>query len=361
MRRPIQAGLPLVLISFAIAAAGCQPEQKAPEPPRIARVMDADPKTYPLVADGSGSIQARITSNIGFLVGGRMATRNVDVGDVVKVGDLIATLDPSDMQNQLDAAKASVTAAQAQLTQAIPQESAKKTLLAQGFTTQAEYDQALQALQSAQANLASAQANERLAQDQLKYTTLNAPVAGAVTQTGAEPGQVVTAGQMVVQVAQTDQLDAVFSVSARVADAATIGIPVGVSLQQDPSIKTTGTVRQIAPNADPVTGTYTVRVGLTDPPVQMRLGTLVNGHAEIPGGLLVRLPPTALLQTGSEPQVWLVGADGTVSRKPVTVSRYDTDAVYISAGIAKGDVVVLAGVNSLAEGQKVTPEKVASP
>ncbi len=349
----------LAIALLSLGAAACQPEASDPPPPRTARVVEVDPKEVPITVDGSGQVAARNTSNVGFLVAGRMDSRAVDVGAVVKSGDLIATLDPVDMQNKLDSANAAVVAAQAGVDQATPQEAAKKKLLKDGFTTQADYDQALKALQSAQADLSNAQANQRLATDQLKYTTLTAPVGGVVTQTGADAGQVVQAGQMVVQIAQTDQLDGVFSVSARVAGAAKIGAPVEITLQDDPSVKVAGTVREIAPNADAVTGTYTVRVALPNPPPSMRLGSLIRGHAEVPGDILVSLPPTALLQTGDKPQVWVVAADGTVKRTPVTVVRYDTNAVLISDGLQKGELVVIAGVNSLADGQKVTVDKVA--
>jgi RND family efflux transporter MFP subunit len=322
--------------------------------------VEADPRAYPIVIDGSGTIDAQNTSSVGFLVGGRMSSRAVGVGDAVKVGDLIANLDTTDLQNQLDAAKAAVAAAQATVDQAVPKEAAMKKLLADGVTTQDTYNQALQALQSAQANLSSAQANQRLAESQLGYATLKAPVAGAITQTGADPGQVVSAGQMIVEIAQTADLDAVFSVAARVANAAKVGAPVDVSLQDTPSIKTVGAVRQISPSADATTGTYTVRVGLTNPPAEFRLGALVNGHAEVPGDVLIGVPATALLTTGDTPQVWVVGADGTVHKKSVKVSSYRSDIVLIESGLDKGDLVVIAGVNSLADGEKVTAEKVAS-
>ncbi len=360
MPTPMRTVAPAVMVLLSLAVAGCQKKEETPAPPRTALVVVADPQDYPLVADGSGTIDARNTTSVGFLVGGRMASRSVGVGDVVKLDDLIASLDTADLQDQLDAAKAAVAAAQASLDQAAPKEAAMKKLLEEGVTTRDSYNQALQALQTAQANLTSAQANERLAQSQLGYATLKAPVAGAITQTGADPGQVISAGQMIVDIAQTADLDAVFSVSARVATAAKVGIPVDVTLQQDPSVKAVGAVRQISPGADPTTGTYTVRVGLTNPPAQFRLGALVNGHVEVAGGVLTKLPATALLTTGTSPEVWIVSADKTVHAKPVKVSRYDSDAVFIESGLDKGDLVVIAGVNSLLDGQKVTPETVAS-
>ena len=360
MQRPTSTVTPAVVAVLLLMVAGCQKQDDAPAPPRAALVVEADPQNYPLVAAGSGTIGARNTASVGFLVGGRMASRAVGVGEVVKIGDLIANLDTTDLQNQLDAAKAAVSAAQASVDQAAPKEAAMKKLLEQAVVTQDAYNQALQALQSAQANLASAQANERLAESQLGYAALKAPVAGSVTQTGADPGQVVSAGQMIVDIAQTANLDAVFSVSARVAGAAKIGIPVEVSLQQDPSVTTVGVVRQISPSADPTTGTYTIRVGLTNPPAAFRLGALVNGRAQGQDEVLTKLPATALLTSGDSPQVWVVGADGTVHTRPVEVSRYDSDAIFIQSGLDKGDLVVIAGVNSLVDGQKVTPEKVGA-
>ncbi len=164
---------------------------------------------------------------------------------------------------------------------------------------------------------------------------------------------------MIIEVADTGALDAVFSVAAQLAVVAKVGVPVAVWLQSDPSIKVEGAVRQIAPSADATTGTYTIKVGLTDPPAAMRLGALVRGRVETTGADVFSVPPTALVQTGEKPAVWVVGADDkAVHLTPVKVERYDTDAVLISSGLNKGDLVVIAGVNSLAEGQVVNVDKV---
>lgn len=345
----------------ATVLAACKPEEPPPPPPRTARVIEAVPAPLLLAAEGSGTIASRTNTSVGFLVSGRLDSRDVDVGDVVTVGETIAAIDPTDLKNQLDSAKSAVDAANAAVMQTSAEEAAKRQLLADGFTTQSEYNDALRALQTAQADLASAHANVRLAEDQLGYATLKSPVAGAVTVTGADPGQVVQAGQMIVTIADTAALDAVFSVPAQLANLARVGGVVSVWLQQDPNIKTTGSVRQIAPDADQTTGTYTIKVALENPPPEMRLGALVRGRAERPGEDVISIPTTALVQTGDQPQVWIVSADGTVHLKPVTVARYDTGAVLISEGIEKGDLVVIAGVNSLAEGQVVKVEKVTTP
>lgn len=358
---PTGAWRPLSVAAAALFLYGCTEEKVEAPPPRAVRVIEAEPQEMLLSAEASGQIEARYTSNVGFLVSGRLISRSVDVGALVKTGDLLAQIDPVDFQNKLQAAQASVTAAQADLDQATPQELRYRKLLADGFTTQADYDVSVRAVQNAQANLESAQANLRLAQDQLKYTQLLAPIDGAVTQTGAESGQVVQAGQMVVQLARLDEREAVFSVSPTRIAYAHPGLPVKVWPQGAPNSAVAGTIREVAPNADPVTGTYTVKVALPNAPESLRLGTIVTGRAEVEGGVMTRIPSTALLQTGEQPQVWVVTQpDNLVKKIPVTVVRYDTDAVTVSKGIAKGDLVVVAGVNSLADGQKVALQKVAA-
>ncbi|HET7717056.1 MAG TPA: efflux RND transporter periplasmic adaptor subunit [Bauldia sp.] len=349
------------IVVAAVALSACKPEEEPPPPPRTARVIEAEPAPILLAAEGSGTIASRTTTSVGFLVSGRLQTRDVDVGSSVTTGQTLAAIDPTDLQNQLATAKSQVDAANAAVAQTSAEEAAKRQLLKEGFTTQSEYNQALKALQTAQADLASAQANLRLAEDQLGYATLRSPVAGAVTQTGADPGQVVQAGQMIVTIADVSQLDAVFSVPSQIANLAKIGGKVTVWLQQDPKVEVVGSVRQIAPDADPTTGTYTLKVALENPPPEMRLGSLVRGRAEQLGDEVISIPPTALVQTGDQPQVWIVDATGAVHLKPVTVARYDTGAVLVSDGIEKGDLVVIAGVNSLAEGQIVKVEKVTTP
>lgn len=358
------SGIPcrLTAVALTLFLHGCTEEKAEVPPPRAVRVMEANPQEMLLSAQASGQIEARYTSDVGFLVSGRLISRNVDVGAMVKVGDLLAQIDPTDFQNKVAASQAQVSAAQADVDQATPQEARYRKLLSQGFTTQADYDGALRALQNAQADLNAAQANLRLAEDQRKYTQLLAPTDGVVTQTGADSGQVVQAGQMVVQIARLDEREAVFSVSAQRIAFAHPGMSAQIWPQDTPDAKIAGSIREIAPSADPVTGTYTVKVSLPDAPGSLRLGTIVTGRAEVEGGVMTRVPATALLQTGVQPQVWVVTQpDNVVKKTPVTVVRYDTDAVTVSKGLVKGDLVVIAGVNSLAENQQVSLQKVVGP
>src|SRR5262249_19242335 len=238
--------------------------------------------------------------------------------------------------------------------QAGPQEQRQRTLLKQGYTTQMAYDQALSALNSAKARLQEAEANLRLAKDQVAYTTLKADSDGAITAVGADPGQVVAAGQMIVTISQLGAREGVFSVAEQIAAQVPIGLPVKVLLQSDPSIFVNGSVREISPRADPVTGTYTIKVALPDAPDAMRLGAVVIGRVEAQGDVVAIIPPTAVFDVDGKPTVWVVSRkDLTVPRRPVTVERFDSDTVTIAKGLDNGDLVVTAGVNWLAEGQKV--------
>ena len=338
---------------------GCSQEETAAPPaaPRPTRIVVVTPHKLTLVAQGAGRIQSRYVSEVGFEVGGRVVSRDIDTGAIVKKGQKLAELSAVDYQNKVTAAEADLDAAKAALAQAAPQEQRYRALLAKGFATNAQYDDALKSLQSAQAAVQATEANLRIAQNQLGYTHLNAPADGIVTATGADPGQVVVAGQMVVEISRDDAREAVFAVAGEDVVRAKVGLPVNVSLQGRTDVTVTGTVREISPEADPTTGTYQVKVALTSPPPEMRLGAVVVGRVESEDNQdVATLPPSALLQSADQPQVWVVGKDDKVERRKVTLAEFDTDAVVVSHGLAAGEKVVTAGVNSLADGEVVNPE-----
>jgi RND family efflux transporter MFP subunit len=341
-----------------LCLAGCSEEQTAaPTAPRPARVVVVTPHKLALVAQGAGRIQSRYVSEIGFEVGGRVVSRDVDMGAIVKKGQKLAELSAVDYQNKVTAAAADLNAAQAALAQAAAQEERFRVLLGKGFATHSQYDDALKSLQSAQAAVQATEANLRIAQNQLAYTRLIAPDDGVVTATGADPGQVVAAGQMVVEISRNDAREAVFAVAGEDIARAKLGMAVNVSLQDRPEIAATGTIREMSPQADSTTGTYQVKVALASPPPEMRLGAVVVGRVESEGNQEVAtLPPTALLQSGNQPQVWVVGKDDKVERRTVKLVEFDTDSVVVGHGLSAGEKVVTAGVNSLADGDLVKPE-----
>jgi RND family efflux transporter MFP subunit len=176
-----------------------------------------------------------------------------------------------------------------------------------------------------------------------------------VTAVGAEPGEVVAAGQMIVRVARKSGRDAVFGVPARVKEAAAgLDPEVTVTLTSNPRVRTTGRVREVSPQADPVTRTFEVRVGLTDPPEAMRLGSTVTGSIGIGVGAGIRIPASALTSAEGSAAVWHFDpATSTVSLRSIRVERDGVSEVEIAEGLVADDIVVTAGVQTLRPGQKV--------
>ena len=301
----------------------------------------------------TGEIQPRYQADIGFRVNGKILQRPVDVGTQVKNGELLARLDPQQFRQELEVAKSEVAVAEAEVTRSQAQEYRQRELLKNGFTTHVAYDQALKTFKTAQAQLDAARARQVQASENLGYTDLKADNDGVITAVGADAGQVVSAGQMVVRLAQPGEREAVFNVAEGAFKNRTKDPVVTVQLVSNPAIEATGKVRYVSPQADPTTRTYTVRVSLPDAPQQMRLGANVVGSVVLDEGRSVTLPGTALFQKDGKPAVWVVDKDGIVQLKPITVQRYQGDSVIVGDGLAQGEVVVTAGVQKLLPGQKV--------
>jgi RND family efflux transporter MFP subunit len=347
----------LLLMGLALALAGCKNETaKAPEI-RPVRTVVVDPKPIEDDRSAVGEIRPRYESDLGFRIAGKLISRAVDVGVSVKKGDILARLDTADNTNRLRSAESDVTAAKAVLIDAQGAESRLRQLLASGTTTQANYDAALKNLRSAEAKLDAAEAALNLAKDQLGYADLHADFDGIVTAVGAEAGQVVNAGQMIVRLARPAEKDAVFAIAEsafREKRPESERPEILVALLSNPNITTDGVIREISPVADATTRTFQVKVTLKDPPLEMRFGGSVVGHLKTSTAPVVVLPGGALFDKDGKPAVWIFNAaDGTVSLKAVAVARYETDRVIISDGLAKGDIVITAGVNRLREKQKV--------
>jgi RND family efflux transporter MFP subunit len=341
--------------SLVAVAAGCrhEPAPPAPEvrPVRTVTIAKRD-AGVPVVL--TGSIRAQDEAPLAFRVSGRMIERRVNNGDRVRPGQVIARLETQNEQNNLRGARANLSAAQGQLTNARNNLRRLEPLAARGAASQAELDQARESFQTAQSQVESGEAQVKFAEDQLAFTELKADADGVITSVGAEPGEVVSAGRMIVTLARQGARDAVFDVPAPVIRSAPKNPDVTVSLKDDPAVTVTGLVREVAPQADPVTRTFEVKVGLTDPPAAMRLGSTVVGRMDVDSSKVIDIPATALTQSNQQPAVWIVDpSTSTVSLRTIDVLRFDPDAVVVSKGLAPGDVVVTAGVQALYPGQKI--------
>jgi RND family efflux transporter MFP subunit len=175
-----------------------------------------------------------------------------------------------------------------------------------------------------------------------------------VTARGAEAGEVVQGGQMILRIAREGGTDAVFEVPPQVFRVGSRQTPVEVALTEDPRVKAAGLVREVSPQADPITGTFTVRVGLENPPPGMLLGSVVAGRMKLAGEQLVVIPSSALMTSEGNPAIWVVDpATSTVALRKISILRHEPDSVVVGDGLVPGDTVVVAGVQVLRPGQKV--------
>jgi membrane fusion protein, multidrug efflux system len=341
-----------IAVALPLAACGKEQAKKAVvRPVRVTSIQHTPSyETYSL----TGQIQAKDQVNLAFRIGGRLEERNVTVGDAVAPGQIVAKIEAQDYQNALRSAIADLVSAQAVLANAQNTEGRQSELLSKGYTTHVQYDQAEQQLKTAEAQVESTQAKLQNAKDNLTYTELRSDVAGVITAKGAEPGEVVAAGRMVLQVAKQGDRDAVFNVPSQLIRRSPKNPKITVALSDDPAVVATGHVREVAPQADAATGTYVVKVALDNPPDIMRLGATITGQVKIPADSVIQLPGTALTQSEGKPAVWVVDPEKkTVSLHPVKVGHYDTSSIVVVDGLSDGALVVTAGVQALRPGQEV--------
>ena len=342
-------------IAIAALAAGCSREAEPVLPDiRPVRTVTVEKQDLGETVQLTGHVRARDEASIGFRIGGRMIERLVNLGDRVQAGQTIAKLEALDELNALRSAQAALNSANGIVTRTRNDFERQQTLLRQGHTTRVRFDQAQQELQTAESKVKDAQAQLQIAQDRVSFTELKADAPGVITAVAAEPGEVVQAGRTIVQVARDGGRDAVFDVPAGILRAAPGDTEVTVSLADDPRVQATGSVREVAPQADPITRNFQVKVGLENPPAAMRLGSTVTGNARLPSAPVIAVPASALTKYDNKPAVWVVDkAANTVAVRTVEVKRHEPSSVVISNGLDSGDIVVTAGVQALYPGRKV--------
>lgn len=342
-------------LCLLVLLSGCDETAEVAEPPvRPVRTIAVSSTPQGTGATFSGRIEAADRAALAFRVGGRLAERTVEVGSVVEAGDPIARLEPQNEQNAVRASRAALVQAEAAFVRADNAFGRHRELLARGVTAQAYFEGVEQARTAAEAQVTAARARLAIAEDQLGFTLLDADAPGVVTAIGAEPGEIVAPGQMIARLAREGGRDAVFDVSAQTVGRLGPDALLEVALSEDPSITAVGRVREVAPQADPVTRTFRVRAGLDAPPAAMRLGVGVTGTIVAETSETMQVPLTALNEAGAGPAVWVVDvASGTVSLRKVEIARRDGGTAHVASGLSEGEVVVTAGAGVLREGQRV--------
>lgn len=341
----MKKNLTLLLVAAMLAACG---REEAP-PARIERPA----LTYVVGTRAgdvgnvySGEIRARHEAQLGFRIGGKIVERMVDAGAVVKAGQPLARLDAADTALQANAAEAQYQLAEADAKR-------YRELRVRGFVSQA-------ALDAKETALRAAAAQAGLARNQSAYTTLRADRDGVVAETLAEAGQVVSAGQPVLRLAQEGGREVAIAIPESQLAGLKLGAPAVITLWAGEGESSfAGKLRELAPAADPVSRTYPARVALEEAGANLALGMtarvrfdLSTGSGQAPGDGLV-VPLTALFQQGDKQAVWVVAADRSVSLRPVRVAEYRDDGAVIAEGIKGGERIVSAGVHKLSAGERI--------
>ncbi|MVT56016.1 efflux RND transporter periplasmic adaptor subunit [Bradyrhizobium yuanmingense] len=329
------------------ASAVGDPRQEAP----MVRLVAATP------VSGSergftGTVGARVESNLGFRVAGKIVERLVNVGEPVKAGQPLMRIDETDLRLAVTAKRNAVAAARAVVVQTDADERRYANLVNDGWTSKQRYEQAKAASDTAKAQLAAAEAEAGVAENQATYSVLVADADGTVTQTLGEPGQVVSAGQTVVRLAQSGPREAVVALPETIRPA--MGSVAEASLYGSDGRRFTAHLRQLSDSADPQTRTYEARYVLDGEAAAAPLGATVTIRlASQDHQPEVQVPLGAVLDDGRTTGVWVVdSATSTVRLQPVKLLRVTSETAVIS-GSSSGDRIVSLGAHLLHEGARV--------
>ncbi|MEO6919279.1 MAG: efflux RND transporter periplasmic adaptor subunit [Collimonas sp.] len=341
------------LSSLSLLAACSKPPEKA-EDIRPVRVIVLNPANADVTSELPGAVQARYESQLGFRVGGKIIARQVDVGTLVKRGQVLMRLDPKDLQLAQAQAAASLSSAASNRDTAKADFKRYQELRGKNFVSQAVLDQKDTAFKAAQASYDQAQAALSGQLNQTAYATLESDVDGVVTAINAEAGQVVAAGTPVVSVARQGAKEVVVGAPENQVDKLRASSDVQVRLWTDPKQVIHGKVREVSPIADPVTRTYAIKIAIPDDTPNVKLGmTAYAAFTSKTSDDALKVPLTALLRVQDHSVVWVVDG-GKVRQVPVEITGQHGNEVWIQGALKGGQQVVTAGVNQLKPEQKVT-------
>lgn len=341
-------------VTGALALAACSKQNAPAEDVRPVRTFTVVPRSTSAVAEFAGEIRPRVETRAGFQVGGRMTQRLVEIGQSVRKGQVLATIDAQDYRLAAEASAAARTSAQVDRDQQRADYKRFEELQAKGFISQAELDRRRAGLDAAEARYAQSEANARASGNQAEYAVLRAPHDAVVTAVDAEVGQVVGAGQSVVRLARADEKEVLVGIPEQQLAVLRGANEITVRLWSDPT-PIRGKLRELSPVADPATRTFPARIALIAPPPSVALGMTATVSFAIPlPQPVIAVPLQALALEGGATHAWRFDpGSSTVRRTPITVGNVAGNEVVVTSGLRSGDIVVTAGAHQLKEGQKV--------
>lgn len=347
----------VLLPLMAALLVGCGKKPVAEPPVRAVRTLVLAETGGVLEREFAAEIRARTESRLGFRVGGKVNRRLVELGQSVTRGQVLAQLDPQDLQLAQEAARAGLAAAEAQAAQAAANYKRFLELKAQGFISAAELERHDTTNKAAQAALRQAKAQAGVQGNQTSYAALTADAPGAITAVDLEPGMVVGAGMPVMTLAHDGPRDAVFAVPED------MGPTIRALMDKPGALKARrwGTqdwvpvvVREVAAATDPLTRTYLVKADVGRAGFELGQTAAVVMNAPVRAAQGVRVPLNALAERGGKSVLWVLdGKTMTVNPVPVTTKDVTGNVILVSQGIQPGQEIVTAGVHVLTPGQKV--------
>ena len=342
----------LVLLSLILLSA-CSKKAEKTEDIRPVRTIQAQLQASEFVAELSGEVRARVESRLGFRVPGKIVARHVELGTLVKRGQVLMQLDPQDLLLGQAQAKAGLSAAESNRDLAKAELKRYQELRDKNFVAQAVLDAKETTYKAAQASYEQAKAGFSNQSNQAAYANLTADIDGVVTAIDAEVGQVVAAGTPVVRVAKAGDMDVIVGVPEDKINSIRQMSDLKVKLWANSGEVYAAKLRELSPIADPVTRTFVAKVALPDTAKDVRLGMTATVLFGMKNPMaMIRVPLTALFQEKNVSSVWIVES-GVVRLVPVQIGSTSGEDVLISGGIQAGQIVVTAGVNLLKAGQKV--------
>ncbi|GAB2506760.1 efflux RND transporter periplasmic adaptor subunit [Arenimonas alkanexedens] len=345
----------LLLILAALALGACASDVPPEGPARPALVVQPTSASEVLSAY-AGEVRARHEPDLAFRIGGKITRVQVDVGQAVEKGQVLAELDASDVGLQLESARAALASAESDHALATSELERYQSLLDRQLVSRSLYDARVSALQAAEARVRQARAEARVSDNQASYAVLRAPGDGVVAQRLAEAGQVVAAGQTVFMLAEDGDREVLISVPEQSAADFSPGRALAVELWSTPGVRLPATLREISPAADAQARTFAARVSFDAGEARAELGQSARVYALSSGEAALSVPLSALHQKDGEPALWVVDpATSTVSLRPVRTGDFGETRVPVLSGLQADEWFVAAGVHLLLEGQRIQP------
>jgi membrane fusion protein, multidrug efflux system len=342
-----------MMVIFCVTLSACKKNVPAEE--QIPFVMVTQPKNNgDVLKSYAGDVQARQQTALAFRVGGQITDRFVDVGDRVKVGQVLAKLDVKDAQLQLNANQAQLENAQSAAKNAEQELNRYKELLPINAVSRSQYDAIENQYKAAISSLKQAQANYNVSRNQTTYNQLIANKNGVITQRDIEIGQVVAAGQAAYQLAIDGEREVVIGVPEQAISQIKVGQPAWVTLWSKPEDKFAGYVREISPAADQ-SRTFSVKVALKEGQSVIQLGQSARVFFSNSESHVLSIPLSSVSANQNQAYVWLVKPDQTLHKVQVKLGAYGRETVPVLAGLKATDWVAVGGIHLLRENQKIRP------